>query len=208
MMEVYVYGHDRCQSHLSMSWLVCACRHYNFSWSDNHFFWQYSVIHFGRCILAPCGAHKWFEVQKGRKTLLSVRTSTTAVKVVIFLVKLRFLFPLLRAIRCPRHETGSGKKKGSRIGNDRAKLHELALDPIHSWSTAADSCPPSDFSDRPPISISMTTARKWLTWNRSTKRLKNLLWLHWILIWGQNCFEMYHWALGCSEKFHFGQFKN
>ena len=58
-------------------------------------------------------------------------------------------------------------KKGSRIWNDRAKLHDLALDPTHSWSTAADSCPPSDFSDRPPISISMTTGRKWLTWNRS-----------------------------------------
>ena len=58
-------------------------------------------------------------------------------------------------------------RKDSRIRNDRAKLHELALDPIHSWPTEADSCPPSDFSDRPPISISMTTGRKWLTWNRS-----------------------------------------
>ena len=86
--------------------------------------------------------------KKGRKNIaISIRTSATAAKVVIFLVKLRFLFPLLRAIRCPRHETGSGKKQGSRIRNDRAKLRELALDPIHSWSTAADSCPPSDFSD-------------------------------------------------------------
>ena len=59
------------------------------------------------------------------------------------------------------------QKKDSRMRNDRAKLHELALDPIQSWSTEADSCPPSDFSDRPPISISMTTGRKWLTWNRS-----------------------------------------
>ena len=32
---------------------------------------------------------------------------------VLFLVKLRFLFPLLRAIRSPRHETGSGKKRQS-----------------------------------------------------------------------------------------------
>ena len=56
-------------------------------------------------------------------------------------------------------------KKGSWIGNNRATLQQLALDPIHSWSTAADSCPPSGFSDRPPISISMTTGRKWLTWN-------------------------------------------
>ena len=74
--------------------------------------------------------------KKEEKTLLSEkRTSTTVAKVVIFLVKLRFLFPLLRAraIRCPHwHETGSGEKKAVGIGNDRAKLHELALDPIHS----------------------------------------------------------------------------
>ena len=161
--------------------LVGVCLHYNFSCSDNHFFWQFSVgqIHFGWCILAPCGAHKCFELQylkkKEEKTLLSVkRTSTAVAKVVILLVKLPFLFPLLRAraIRCPQYETGSGKKKGSRIGNDRAKLHDLALDPIHSWSTAADSCPPSHFSDRPPISISMTTGRKWLTWNRSIDRFQ------------------------------------
>ena len=40
------------------------------------------------------------------------------------------------------------------------------------------------------------------------KSLKNLPWLYWRLIWRQNCFDMHHWALGCSEKFHFGQFKN
>ena len=39
------------------------------------------------------------------------------------------------------------------------------------------------------------------------KRLKNLPWLYWRLIWRQNCFDMYHWALGCSKKFHFGQLK-
>ena len=49
--------------------------------------------------------------KKGRKNIaINIRTSTTAAKVIL-LVKLRFLFPLLRAIRCPRHETGSGKKK-------------------------------------------------------------------------------------------------
>ena len=49
--------------------------------------------------------------KKGRINIaINIRTSTTAAKVIL-LVKLRFLFPLLRAIRCPRHETGSGKKK-------------------------------------------------------------------------------------------------
>ena len=67
----------------------------------------------------------------------------------------------------PPHMRPVPVKKDSRTRNDRAKLHELALDPIHSWSTAADSCPPCDFSNRPPNSISMTTGRKWLTWNRS-----------------------------------------
>ena len=48
-------------------WAGWCVLHYNFSWSDNHFFfflfWQFSVgqIHFDRCILAPCGAHKCFE---------------------------------------------------------------------------------------------------------------------------------------------------
>ena len=54
--------------------------------------------------------------KKEKKNIaISIRTSTTAAKMVIFLVKLRFLFPLLRAIRCPRHETGSGKKRQSNL---------------------------------------------------------------------------------------------
>ena len=108
------------QIFLWAGWCVLALQFQ--SWSDNHFFWQFSVgqMHFGRCILAPCGAHKCFEMlyfkKKKRKSIaISIRTSTTAAKVVIFLVKLRFLFPLLRAIRCPRHETGSGKKKESNL---------------------------------------------------------------------------------------------
>ena len=41
------------------------------------------------------------------------------------------------------------------------------------------------------------------------KPLKNLSWSYWRLIWRQNCFDMYHWALdlGRSEKFHFDQFE-
>ena len=36
-----------------------------------------------------------------------------------------------------------------------------------------------------------------------TKPLKNLSWSYWRLIRRQNFFDMYHWALGRSEKFHF-----
>ena len=39
------------------------------------------------------------------------------------------------------------------------------------------------------------------------KPLKNLSWSYWRLIWRQNCFDMYHRALGRSEKFHFDQFE-
>ena len=38
--------------------------------------------------------------------------------------------------------------------------------------------------------------------------LKNLRWSYWRLVWRQNCFNMYHWALGRSEKFRFEQFEN
>ena len=40
------------------------------------------------------------------------------------------------------------------------------------------------------------------------KPLKNLRWSYWRLIWRQNSFNMYHWAQGRSEKFHFDQFEN
>ena len=40
------------------------------------------------------------------------------------------------------------------------------------------------------------------------EHLKNLSWSYWRLIWRQNCFDMYHWALGRSEKFHFDQFES
>ena len=33
------------------------------------------------------------------------------------------------------------------------------------------------------------------------KPLKNLRWSYWRLVWRQNCFDMYHWALGRSESF-------
>ena len=39
------------------------------------------------------------------------------------------------------------------------------------------------------------------------KPLKNLRWSYWRLIWRQNCFDMYNWTLGSSEKFHFEQFE-
>ena len=40
------------------------------------------------------------------------------------------------------------------------------------------------------------------------KPLKNLRWSYWRSIWRQNYFDMYHWGLGRSEKFHFDQFEN
>ena len=40
------------------------------------------------------------------------------------------------------------------------------------------------------------------------KPLKNLRWSYWRLVWRQHCFDMYHWALGRFEKFHFEQFEN
>ena len=39
------------------------------------------------------------------------------------------------------------------------------------------------------------------------KPLKNLRWSYWRLTWRQNCFDMHHWPLGRSEKFHFEQFE-
>ena len=39
------------------------------------------------------------------------------------------------------------------------------------------------------------------------KPLKTLRWSYWRLIWRQNCFDMYHWPLGRSEKFHFEHFE-
>ena len=84
-MEVHVYAHDQCQARLSLGWLVCACITI-FHEVITIFFWQFSVgqIHFGRCILAPCGAHQCFELQylkkkkQEEKTLLyGIRISTT-----------------------------------------------------------------------------------------------------------------------------------
>ena len=39
------------------------------------------------------------------------------------------------------------------------------------------------------------------------KPLKKLRWSYWRLIRRQNSFDMYHWALGRSEKFQFDQFE-
>ena len=71
-MEVRVYAHDQRQANLSMGWLVCACITIFHEVITIFFlFWQFSVgqIHFGRCILAPCGAHKcfWIAILKKRK---------------------------------------------------------------------------------------------------------------------------------------------
>ena len=137
--EVHVYAHDQFQANLSVGWLVCACI---------TIFHEVITIFFFAVLCRPNTFWSMYpgtvwctqmlrnailqKKKKEKNIAISIRTSTTAAKVVIFLVKLRFLFPLLRAIRCPRHETGSGKK-GSRIWNDRAKLHDLALDPMHSW---------------------------------------------------------------------------
>ena len=108
---MHVYAHDRCQANLSMGWLVC--------------FWQFFMkwsAYFGSTLQA-----KYILVDVSwapgtmwctqRQYIISIRTSTTAAKVVIFFVNLssavRFLFPLLRACRCPRQETGSSKKRQS-----------------------------------------------------------------------------------------------
>ena len=119
-----------------------------------------------------CGCTHWcFELQY---IVISIRISTTAEKGYILgktIIKLNGLFslPITVSYSLPPTRNRFRQKKDSRKRNDRPKLCEIAFDPIHSWSTAAGSCPPSDFkfSDRPPISIYMTTDRKWLTWNRS-----------------------------------------
>ena len=62
-MELHVYAHDRCQTNLSIGWLVWAC--ITFDEVITFFFWQYSEgqIRFGQCILAVFGAQKCFEFQ-------------------------------------------------------------------------------------------------------------------------------------------------
>ena len=103
--------------------LVGVCLHYNFSRSDNQlffavlckpdtFWWMYLGTVWCTQMLRIAILKKK-KKKKEKNIAISIRTSNTAAKVVLFLVKLRFLFPLLRAIRCPRHETGSGKKRQS-----------------------------------------------------------------------------------------------
>ena len=60
---------------------------------------------------------------------------------------------------------GGGEKKIAPTATKKVSFF-VAVGAIFFF-TAPFSCPPSDFSDRPPISISMTTGRKWLTWNWS-----------------------------------------
>ena len=117
-MEVHVYAHDRCQANRSMGWLVCACITILHEVITIFFlvvlcrpntFWS---MYPGTVWCTQMLRIAILKKKKGRKNI-AIRTSTTAAKVVIFLVKLWFLFPLLRAIRCPRHETRSGKKRQS-----------------------------------------------------------------------------------------------
>ena len=143
------------------------CLHYNFSWSVNYFFlavlcrsntfWSMhpGTVWCTQMLRIAIHCYQYKEFNHGCKD--GYILGKTPVSLPITTV---YLLP-------PTWDRFRLKKKNCRIRNDRAKLHELALDPTHYWLTAADSCPPSDFSDRPPISISMTTGRKWLTWNRS-----------------------------------------
>ena len=58
--------------------------------------------------------------------------------------------------------------------------------------------------------VDMMSERLWQTAladHCNNKPLKNLSWSYWRLIWRLNCFDMYHWALGHSEQFHFEQFE-
>ena len=169
--EVHVYAHDQCQANLSMGWLVCACI---------AIFHEVITIFF----VVLCRPNTFWSMYPGtvwctqrlRNAILQKKKKKHCYQYKDFnhrckdgyiLGKTPVALPITTGYSLPPTWDRFRQKKGSRIWNDRAKLHDLALDPIHSWSTAADSGPPSDFSDRPPISISMTTGRKWLTWNRS-----------------------------------------
>ena len=179
-MEVHVYGHDRCQANLSMGWLVCACITI-FHEVTTIFFWQYSVgqlenilvdVSWHRVVHTKCFELQYFK--KKRKKEHCYQDFNHRCKGGYILGKTPVSLPITTGYSLPPTWDRFWQKKRQSNGEwhfDRAKLHELASDPIHSWSTAADSCPPSDFSDRPPISISMTTGRKWLTWNRSIGRM-------------------------------------
>ena len=180
--EVHVYAHDQCQANLSMGWLVCACIaifHEVITifflavlcWPNT--FWSTYPSTVG-CTQMLRNAILQKKKKKKKNIAISIRTSTTAAMVVI-LGKTPVSLPITTGyLLPPTWDRFQQKKKAVEFGMT-AKLHDLALDPIHSWSTAADSCPPSDFSDRPPISISMTTGRKWLTWNRSILDWSHLL---------------------------------
>ena len=57
--------------------------------------------------------------------------------------------------------------------------------------------------------VDMMSERLWQTALADhciNKPLKKLRWSYWRFVWRQNSFDMYHWALGRSEKFHFDQF--
>ena len=136
-MEVHVYAHDQCQANLFMGWLVCACNTI-FHEVITFFFWQFYVgqIHFGRCIPAPCGAHKCLNTRK--KNITINKDFDHRCKGGYILGKTPVSLPITTGYSLPpTWDRFQQNKKGSWIGNDRAKLHELALDPIHSWSTAA-----------------------------------------------------------------------
>ena len=66
-----------------------------------------------------------------KKILISIRTSTTAAKMVIFSVNSGFSSHYYGLFAAPDMRPVPAKKD-SRMRNDRAKLHELALDPIRS----------------------------------------------------------------------------
>ena len=157
--------------------LVGVCLHYNFSWSDNLFFF-FAVLCRPNTFWSMYPGTVWCtqmlriailkKKKKKKKHCYQYKDFNHRCKGGYILGKTPVSRPITTGYSLPpTWDRFRQKKKSSWIGNDRAKLHELALDSILSWSTAADSCPPSGFSDRSPISISMTTGRKWLTWNRS-----------------------------------------
>ena len=92
---------------------VGVCLHYNFSWSDNHFFGSSLQAKY---ILVNVSWHRVVHTNASNCNILKKKKRKKNIAISekdFFLVKLRFLFPLLRAraIRCPQHETGSSKKK-------------------------------------------------------------------------------------------------
>ena len=121
-----------------MGWLVCACIAIFHEVITIFFF---AVLYRPNTFWSMYPGTVWctqmlrnaiLQKKKRKNIAISIRTSTTAAKMVIFLVKLRFLFHYYGLFVAPDMRQVPAKKGSRIIWNDRAKLHDLALDPIHS----------------------------------------------------------------------------